>query len=249
MTVKASPSEAVKATLSEARERRSTVGGGSSVIVSVAKVTGLPRADRAGHSDPYVACQIFGKRGSKVKTKVVEDTEDPVFNEDLVLPDWKRGDVLVLSVYDFNKVGRHDLLATVELPSSRIFPDGLEESIQLKNAWTSAGQGADQALIRANMACAPVMDLRITVHVPTSPLGARQTGCEELSMPDREPTLEAVCGHLEEFERTMISVSHIGNFWMNPRDHPQECGSQSARGGRTQSLSVGRGTQGSLTAR
>lgn len=36
----------------------------------------------------------------------------------------------------------------------------------------------------------------------------------QLSMPRAEPTLGAVCQHLDEFEATLRPAPHIGNFWM-----------------------------------
>merc|ERR1740121_2526133 len=209
--------------------------GGLLVTVNINKVTGLPRADRSSHSDPYVTCQILGKKGTRARTQVVRDTEDHVFKEELVVADWRRGDVLVFCVYDHNQVGRDDLLATVQVPSSKIFPDGLDESVQLKNVWTAAGQGMDQALTKANLAATPVMTVRIAVQLPVVSGQERKPGYEELSMPDIKPSLQAVCDHLEDFEKAMVPVSHIGNFWMSSRDS----GSQTARSGRTQGSAVG----------
>lgn len=194
------------------------------VDVSVVSAGGLPRADRSGHSDPYATCEIPGKPKSKVKTKVIEDTEAPVWNQELVVHGWRKGDPLVFSVWDFDLVGNDDMLSTVELASAEFFPSAFQGQLNMENTWNPEGQRVTAELKRRNTLSMP--HIQVTVSVRPGLAGGQGQGQSDiphaehtraLAMPGVEPTLDAVCHHLDDFDANIKPVPRLGNFWMTPR--------------------------------
>merc|ERR1711988_1234888 len=118
--------------------------------------------------------------------------------------------------------GADDMLATIEMPASRFYPDGFEGTLALHNMWTPGGERCEDDLKRFNLAATPVIDVRIMVHedaVKSLEDGPRSTGqgTHHLGMPGHEPTVGAVCQHLDEFDDNLKPVPRLGNFWMSPR--------------------------------
>jgi len=192
--------------------------GSLTISVTVVKVNGLPKADRSGHSDPYTVCKVYGKPRSKAKTKVVGDTEDPVFDEELTIQGWKQGEPLVLSVFDHDLVGKDDMLATAQLPSAEFYPQGFSGVLPLQNTWSPDGQRMDAELQALNLAATPAMEVRVTVQEASVGEGNGVSGgYAELAMPGAEPSMRAVCDHLDDFDANVVPVPRLGNFWMSPR--------------------------------
>lgn len=196
--------------------------GSHCIDIRIVCAKGLPKADRSGHSDPYAVCYVPGKPKSKVKTKVIEDTEDPVWRQEFILQGWKKGDPLTFSVFDHDKVGADDMLATLQLPSERFYPEVFEGTLALENTWSAGGERCEDDLKRFNLAATPMMDVRIRVHEEVvksneEGLAAEGAGTVHLGMPGHEPTMGHVCQHLDEFEQNLKPVPRLGNFWMTPR--------------------------------
>eukprot|EP00931_Biecheleriopsis_adriatica_P074630 TRINITY_DN48645_c0_g1_i1.p1 TRINITY_DN48645_c0_g1~~TRINITY_DN48645_c0_g1_i1.p1 ORF type:complete len:714 (+),score=132.22 TRINITY_DN48645_c0_g1_i1:67-2208(+) len=191
--------------------------GSQSVDITVSCAGGLPRADRGGHSDPYVLVEVPEKPRARIKTSVINDSENPIWNEDHVLRGWRRGELLDLKVYDYDLAGNHDLLAQVQIPSEQFYPDGFEGRIEMENAWVVDRKMEDEVK-RYNLSCRPFIDLRIKVRAD---VWMGDTGTRELehlvSMPGAEPSCGAVCSHLDNFEANLKPVPRLGNFWMTPR--------------------------------
>ncbi|CAJ1392448.1 unnamed protein product [Effrenium voratum] len=194
--------------------------GSQTVDVMIVSAAGLPKADRTGHSDPYVIAQVPGKSRSKAKTAVMSSTESPVWNQSLVVRGWRRGEPLAIYVYDADVMGADDQLASVQVPSADIFPHGFEGRLEMKNTWI-LDKGMDEEFKAYNLACRPTLDVKITlrddVHTGSGPAISYQEAEEAVSMPDAQPTIGAVCSHLDNFEAQLRPVPRLGNFWMTPR--------------------------------
>jgi len=94
---------------------------------------GLPPADPNGFSDPFCVCMVVGKPYSKVQTKKLAKTLDPVWNEKF--DDkyrYEEGDALLFEVFDHDKGGKCDFLCRATLPSSQFHcPGGFEGWVDL----------------------------------------------------------------------------------------------------------------------
>eukprot|EP00747_Dinoflagellata_sp_TGD_P167123 gnl/TRDRNA2_/TRDRNA2_191035_c0_seq1.p1 gnl/TRDRNA2_/TRDRNA2_191035_c0~~gnl/TRDRNA2_/TRDRNA2_191035_c0_seq1.p1 ORF type:complete len:875 (-),score=119.38 gnl/TRDRNA2_/TRDRNA2_191035_c0_seq1:67-2691(-) len=98
--------------------------------VSIVSATGLRNADWVGKSDPYCVCWIPSKADSRCQTKHINNTLDPEWNEVHEISDYEPGDRLEFEVYDYDVVGKHDLLGRTTLGSTIVF-EGFCGELQL----------------------------------------------------------------------------------------------------------------------
>jgi hypothetical protein len=85
--------------------------------------TDLPRMDYFGLCDPYVTVSVDG---FQVNTEVKKTTLDPVWDETLRVPTWlppvkssapvADKPTIMVRIYDWDKVGEHDLVGSVLIP-------------------------------------------------------------------------------------------------------------------------------------
>lgn len=198
--------------------------GSQSLDVTLIAATGLPKSDRAGHSDPFAIAEVMGKARSKAKTAVINDTENPVWNQPLVVRGWRKGEPLVLSVYDKDLMGAHELLAKVHISSDEFYPHGVTGRIEMENCWVPEGR-IDEEIRRYNVACRPTIEFSVSVRNDVERGGstARHGKMQELlpdeaiSMPGIQPSLGGVCAQLDSFEASLKPIPRLGNFWMSPR--------------------------------
>mmetsp|Transcript_19515 Transcript_19515/g.45374 ORF Transcript_19515/g.45374 Transcript_19515/m.45374 type:complete len:695 (+) Transcript_19515:29-2113(+) len=206
--------------MQSARTERWPPDGSQTVDVTVLAASGLPRADRAGHSDPYVLAQVPGKSRSKAKTTVLPETENPMWNETVSVSGWRRGEPLTIQVFDADVVGSDDLLASVQVPSAEFFPNGFDGRLEMQNAWMPRGETHDE-LQQFNMSCRPCIHLKITLRDDVCNGSGQVLSDQEaenaVTMPGAQPTLGAVCAHLDNFEAALKPVPRLGNFWVTPR--------------------------------
>ena len=94
------------------------------LVVTVISAEGLPAKDFSGTSDPYVKVYLLPDRKHKHQTKVHRKTLNPKFNDTFFfhiqshggcLGNELFGKILQLSVYDFDRFSRHDLIGVVML--------------------------------------------------------------------------------------------------------------------------------------
>jgi hypothetical protein len=94
---------------------------GSRILLKICSARGLRAADfslvGSGASDPFATCYIDGKPDSYLKTRHIEKTLNPVWDEEYEIEDSCRGDDLHFEVFDHDKVGSNDLLGRVVLPA------------------------------------------------------------------------------------------------------------------------------------
>jgi len=110
------------------------------LTVNIVSARGLPNADVGedaglvgiGGSDPYCICTIPSKKRSTIKTRVIRDSLNPVWNFEANLPDYVAGDDLEFVIYDKDYGKEDDLLATVTVPGAQFYPDGFTGDVKLK---------------------------------------------------------------------------------------------------------------------
>jgi len=191
--------------------------GSQTVDVVIGAAEGLPKTDRAGHSDPFVVCQVEGKNRSKAKTTVLNDTENPVWNQALAVRGWKRGDVLTISVYDKDMIGADDLMATVQVETEDFWPNGFHGRIEMSNTWKPEGRISEN-IMKYNMACRPSIEVEILARDDVNRGETNDNRSldpqQMVSMPGAQPTLGSLCDCLDDFESKLKPVPRLGNFWM-----------------------------------
>ncbi|CAK9054451.1 unnamed protein product [Durusdinium trenchii] len=215
----ATPKERV---LQSVRTERWPPVGSQTVDITILSAAGLPKADRTGHSDPYVVVEVPGKSRSKAKTTVAHYTENPVWNQPLVVRGWRRGEPLAISVVDADVMGADDQLAFVQVPSADLFPHGFEGRLEMQNTWV-LDKGMNEEYKQYNLTCRPSIDVKISlrddIYTGTGPALSYLQAEQAVSMPDAQPTTGAVCAHLDNFEAKLKPVPRLGNFWMSTPLH------------------------------
>uniref|UniRef100_A0A8B9JHU0 Synaptotagmin VIa n=1 Tax=Astyanax mexicanus TaxID=7994 RepID=A0A8B9JHU0_ASTMX len=87
------------------------------LLVNILKAFDLPAKDLCGSSDPYVKIYLLPDR-KKFQTRVHRKTLNPTFNESFQFPvsyDELPARKLHLSVFDFDRFSRHDMIGEVVL--------------------------------------------------------------------------------------------------------------------------------------
>ncbi|KAI9515650.1 hypothetical protein NQZ68_023300, partial [Dissostichus eleginoides] len=87
------------------------------LIVNIIKASDLPAKDLCGTSDPYVKVYLLPDR-KKFQTRVHRKMLNPIFNESFQFPvpyDELAIRKLHMSVFDFDRFSRHDMIGEVEL--------------------------------------------------------------------------------------------------------------------------------------
>lgn len=100
------------------------------VIISASN---LIRADSDG-TDSYVTFKLVGQTKSKsdvIKTAVIHDTENPVWNHEFEFPKVKKGDVFEITVWQTHKFLGDAPIGIAKLPVKAIDDKGEEQDIQL----------------------------------------------------------------------------------------------------------------------
>jgi len=108
------------------------------LTVFIVSASGLPNADgdegvlmSGGGSDPYCVCTIPSKKRSSIKTRVIRDNLNPVWNFEGILPDYVGGDNIEFKVYDKDYGKEDDLLATCLVKGRTFYPGGFTGDVQL----------------------------------------------------------------------------------------------------------------------
>lgn len=87
------------------------------LLVDILKAVDLPAKDLCGTSDPYVKVYLLPDR-KKFQTRVHRKTLNPTFSESFQFPvpyDELAARKLHMSVFDFDRFSRHDMIGEVEL--------------------------------------------------------------------------------------------------------------------------------------
>uniref|UniRef100_A0A4W5PEN0 Synaptotagmin n=1 Tax=Hucho hucho TaxID=62062 RepID=A0A4W5PEN0_9TELE len=93
------------------------------LTVGILQAADLISMDSGGTSDPYVKVYVLPDKKKKFDTKVQKKNLNPVFNESFVfkLPYAELGGkTLVMSVFDYDRFSKHDIIGEVKIPMNTI---------------------------------------------------------------------------------------------------------------------------------
>ncbi|KAG8588987.1 hypothetical protein GDO81_006193, partial [Engystomops pustulosus] len=93
------------------------------IQVGVIQATELPALDMGGTSDPYVKVFFLPDKKKKYETKVHRKTLNPIFNETFTfkIPYQELGGkTLCMSIYDFDRFSKHDIIGEVKVPMNTV---------------------------------------------------------------------------------------------------------------------------------
>ncbi|KAG7262418.1 hypothetical protein CRUP_032195 [Coryphaenoides rupestris] len=93
------------------------------LTVGILQAADLISMDSGGTSDPYVKVLLLPDKKKKYDTKVHKKTLNPVFNETFVFKvpyEELGGKTLVMSVYDYDRFSKHDIIGEVKIPMNTI---------------------------------------------------------------------------------------------------------------------------------
>uniref|UniRef100_A0A667YYN2 Synaptotagmin 2 n=1 Tax=Myripristis murdjan TaxID=586833 RepID=A0A667YYN2_9TELE len=93
------------------------------LTVGILQAADLLSMDSGGTSDPYVKVFVLPDKKKKFDTKVHKKTLNPVFNETFIfkIPFQEMGGkTLVMSVYDFDRFSKHDIIGEIKLPMNTL---------------------------------------------------------------------------------------------------------------------------------
>ncbi|EYU39612.1 hypothetical protein ABFS82_06G189300 [Erythranthe guttata] len=96
--------------------------------VKVVRATKLLKMDLLGLSDPYVKLSLTGEKLPSKKTTIKKKTLNPEWNEDFKLSvKDPQSQMLLINVYDWDKVGSHDRLGAQIFPLKMLKPNEAKE--------------------------------------------------------------------------------------------------------------------------
>ncbi|XP_046882435.1 synaptotagmin-2-like [Hypomesus transpacificus] len=108
------------------------------LTVGILQAADLISMDTGGTSDPYVKVFVLPDKKKHQSTKVQKKNLNPVFNESFVfkIPYEELGPkTLVMSVYDYDRFSKHDIIGEVKLPMNTLdLGQPIEEWRDLENA-------------------------------------------------------------------------------------------------------------------
>uniref|UniRef100_H3D4U9 Synaptotagmin 2 n=1 Tax=Tetraodon nigroviridis TaxID=99883 RepID=H3D4U9_TETNG len=93
------------------------------LTVGILQAADLLSMDSGGTSDPYVKVFVLPDKKKKFDTKVHKKTLNPVFNEtfSFKIPFQEMGGkTLVMSVYDFDRFSKHDVIGEIKIPMNTL---------------------------------------------------------------------------------------------------------------------------------
>ncbi|XP_066579716.1 synaptotagmin-1a isoform X2 [Amia ocellicauda] len=110
----------------------------NTLIVGIIQAAELPALDMGGTSDPYVKLFLLPDKKKKFETKVHRKTLNPSFNEQFTfkVPYAELGGkTLVMTVYDFDRFSKHDVIGDIKVPMNTVdFGHVTEEWRDLQSA-------------------------------------------------------------------------------------------------------------------
>ncbi|KAM7007061.1 synaptotagmin-2-like isoform 2-T8 [Tautogolabrus adspersus] len=93
------------------------------LTVGILQAADLISMDSGGTSDPYVKVQLLPEKKKKFDTKVHKKTLNPVFNETFVFKvpyEELGGKILSMSVFDYDRFSKHDVIGEVKIAMNTI---------------------------------------------------------------------------------------------------------------------------------
>eukprot|EP00043_Microstomoeca_roanoka_P011246 m.106052 g.106052 ORF g.106052 m.106052 type:complete len:1438 (-) comp15139_c0_seq1:235-4548(-) len=168
--------------------------------VHVVNAQGLRKVDRLSESDPYVTIIYQEGSGVKVKTKVIDDNPNPVWDEDFDFVILNRAPrYLSFAVKDDERIGPHQLLGDAEITTDTLM-DAPDTIIQRKFEFQYMGRPAGNMNVEFEFKpFTPTVDKAYLDHdLETKAIGAvfvdviRCTGLSDVSASKVTVTLNAL---------------------------------------------------------
>jgi len=144
------------------------------LLVTIRYARNLRNADLVGKSDPYCVCRIPNKDKSIFRTKVINNTLHPDWNEQGEIAGYENGDDLLFTIYDKDPMSC-DFLGTAQLNSKAFFPDGFDGVLDVAYLGISGAKLSVQIYVKEgcgaaeqNKTFATNHDVADVVDVPAS---------------------------------------------------------------------------------
>ncbi|XP_018616069.2 synaptotagmin-6 [Scleropages formosus] len=137
------------------------------LLVNILKAFDLPAKDLCGSSDPYVKIYLLPDRKQKYQTRVHRKTLNPTFNESFQFPvpyDDLGSRKLHLSVFDFDRFSRHDMIGEVILDNLFEMSDLSRETSIWKDIQYATTESVDLGEIMFSLCYLPTAG-RLTLTV------------------------------------------------------------------------------------
>ncbi|XP_030632902.1 synaptotagmin-6 [Chanos chanos] len=140
---------------------------GEVLLVTIIKAFDLPAKDFCGSSDPYVKIYLLPDRKRKFQTRVHRKTLNPTFDETFQFPvpyDELGTRKLHLSVFDFDRFSRHDMIGEVILDNLFEASDLSRETSIWKDIQYATSESVDLGEIMFSLCYLPTAG-RLTLTV------------------------------------------------------------------------------------
>ncbi|KAI5624598.1 synaptotagmin-6 [Silurus asotus] len=140
---------------------------GELLLVTIVKAEGLPAKDICGSSDPYVKIYLLPDRKHKFQTRVHCKTLNPTFDETFQFPvpyEQVATRKLHLSVFDFDRFSRHDMIGEVLLDNLFEVSDLSRETFIWKDIQCATNERVDLGEIMFSLCYLPTAG-RLTITV------------------------------------------------------------------------------------
>ncbi|KAM6979665.1 synaptotagmin-6 [Aplochiton taeniatus] len=137
------------------------------LLVNILKAFGLPAKDFCGSSDPYVKIYLLPDRKRKYQTRVHRKTLNPTFDESFqfsVSYEELGSRKLHLSVFDFDRFSRHDMIGEVILENLFEVSDLSRETVIWKDIQYATSESVDLGEIMFSLCYLPTAG-RLTMTV------------------------------------------------------------------------------------
>uniref|UniRef100_A0A673HD98 Synaptotagmin-6-like n=1 Tax=Sinocyclocheilus rhinocerous TaxID=307959 RepID=A0A673HD98_9TELE len=140
---------------------------GELLLVTILKALDLPAKDLCGSSDPYVKIYLLPDRKRKFQTRVHRKTLNPTFDETFQFPvpyEELGSRKLHLSVFDFDRFSRHDMIGEVILENLFEVSDLSRETSIWKDIQYATSESVDLGEIMFSLCYLPTAG-RLTLTV------------------------------------------------------------------------------------
>ncbi|XP_026131487.1 synaptotagmin-6 isoform X5 [Carassius auratus] len=140
---------------------------GELLLVTILKALDLPAKDLCGSSDPYVKIYLLPDRKRKFQTRVHRKTLNPTFDETFQFPvpyEELGSRKLHLSVFDFDRFSRHDMIGEVILENLFEVSDLSRETSVWKDIQYATSESVDLGEIMFSLCYLPTAG-RLTLTV------------------------------------------------------------------------------------
>jgi len=106
------------------------------IVLEVLQAREIQAADRGGTSDPFAIVAFHGGSGNKAgetaKTRVIQKTLNPVWDEMVILTKQRGTKSLIIDIFDYDRFGSNDFLGRAFLPLTDISEDAKQLWVELR---------------------------------------------------------------------------------------------------------------------